>query len=148
MIQTDAAINPGNSGGPLLNSSGQVIGVNTAVSSEGQNIGFAIPINVVKEAIDNFNNTGQFSRPYLGVKYRVIDQKTAILNDVPQGSYVQEVVAGSPAEKAGIKAGDIITDPKDISKAVSSHKVGDKMDIKIWRDGENKTLSVQLSEAK
>jgi len=118
------------------------------VSSEGQNIGFAIPINVVKEAIDNFNNTGQFSRPYLGVKYRVIDQKTAILNDVPQGSYVQEVVAGSPAEKAGIKAGDIITDPKDISKAVSSHKVGDKMDIKIWRDGENKTLSVQLSEAK
>jgi len=148
VIQTDAAINPGNSGGPLLNSSGQVIGVNTAVSSEGQNIGFAIPINVVKEAIDNFNNTGQFSRPYLGVKYRVIDQKTAILNDVPQGSYVQEVVAGSPAEKAGIKAGDIITDPKDISKAVSSHKVGDKMDIKIWRDGENKTLSVQLSEAK
>ncbi|KKU28512.1 MAG: protease Do, partial [Microgenomates group bacterium GW2011_GWC1_46_20] len=71
VIQTDAAINPGNSGGPLLNSSGQVIGVNTAISPEGQNIGFAIPINVIKDAIDNFNKTGQFSRPYLGVRYRI-----------------------------------------------------------------------------
>lgn len=148
VIQTDAAINPGNSGGPLLNSSGQVVGVNAAVSSEGQNIGFAIPINVVKDAIDNFNKTGQFSRPYLGVRYRVIDQKTAILNEVPQGSYVQEVVADSPAEKAGIDDGDIITDPKDIAKAVSGHKVGDRLEIKIWRDGENKTLNVTLEEAK
>jgi len=148
VIQTDAAINPGNSGGPLLNSAGQVIGVNTAVSQEGQNIGFAIPINVIKEAIDNFNKTGQFSRPYLGVRYRMIDQKTAILNEVPQGSYVQEVVADSPAEKAGIKDGDIIIDPKDIAKAISGHKVGDKVEIKIWRDGESKTLTVTLEEAK
>lgn len=148
VIQTDAAINPGNSGGPLLNSAGQVIGVNTAVSSQGQNIGFAIPINVVKDAIDNFNKTGQFSRPYLGVRYRVIDQKTAILNDVPQGAYVQEVVADSPAEKAGIKDGDIITDPKDIAKTVSEHKIGDRIEVKIWRGGENKTLDVTLEEAK
>ncbi|MBI2587610.1 trypsin-like peptidase domain-containing protein, partial [Candidatus Amesbacteria bacterium] len=92
VIQTDAAINPGNSGGPLLNSAGQVVGVNTAVSSAGQNIGFAIPINVIKEAIDNFNTTGQFSRPFLGVKYRILDLNTALKNDVPQGAYIEEIV--------------------------------------------------------
>ena len=106
VIQTDAAINLGNSGGPLLNSAGQVIGVNTAVSQQGQNIGFAIPINVIKDAIDNFNKTGQFSRPFMGVRYRQIDQKTALLNDIPSREpYVEEIVEGSPAEKAGIVAG-------------------------------------------
>ena len=148
VIQTDAAINPGNSGGPLLNSSGQVIGVNTAVSQEGQNIGFAIPINVIKDAIDNFNKTGQFSRPYLGVRYRVIDQKTALLNEVPQGAYVQEVIKDSPAEKAGIEPGDIVIKPKDIAGEVGKHKVGDKMEVEVWRDGESKTMTVTLEEAK
>lgn len=147
-IQTDAAINPGNSGGPLLNSAGQVIGINTAVSQQGQNIGFAIPINIIKDAIDNFNKTGQFSRPFLGVRYRVIDQKTALLNDVPAGAYVQEVVADSPAEKAGIEEGDIITSPKDIAREVSSRKVGDKLDVELWRDGTTKKLSIVLEEAK
>ncbi len=148
VIQTDAAINPGNSGGPLLNSAGQVIGVNTAVSQEGQNIGFAIPINVIKEAIDNFNKTGQFNRPFLGVRYRMIDQKTALLNEVPQGAYVQEVILDSPAEKAGIEEGDIIIKPKDIAKEVSGHKVGEKMEVEVWRDGETKTMTVALEEAK
>lgn len=146
-IQTDAAINPGNSGGPLLNSAGQVIGVNTAVAG-GQNIGFALPINVIKEAIDNFNKTGQFSRPFLGVRYRIIDQKTAILNDIPQGAYVQEVVEDSPADKAGIKEGDIITSPKDVAKEVSSHKIGDTLNIELWRDGETLNIRVTLEEAK
>ncbi len=148
VIQTDAAINPGNSGGPLLNSAGQVIGVNTAVSSQGQNIGFAIPINVISEAIDNFNRTGQFDRPFLGVRYRVLDQKTALLNDVPQGAYVQEVVAGSPAEKAGIAQGDIITKPKDLAAEIGRHKIGERMEIEVWRDGETRTLTVTLEEAK
>ncbi len=148
VIQTDAAINPGNSGGPLLNSAGQVIGVNTAVSQEGQNIGFAIPINVIKEAIDNFNKTGQFNRPFLGVRYRMIDQKTALLNEVPQGAYVQEVILDSPAEKAGIEEGDIIIKPKDIAKEVSGHKVGEKMEVEVWRGGEAKTMTVTLEEAK
>lgn len=147
-IQTDAAINPGNSGGPLINSAGQVIGVNTAVSAQGQNIGFAIPINIIKEAIDNFNKTGQFSRPFLGVRYRIIDQKTAILNDIPQGAYVQEVVEDSPADKAGIKEGDIITSPKDVAKEVSSHKIGDTLNIELWRDGETLNIRVTLEEAK
>src|SRR3990167_1953214 len=157
VIQTDAAINPGNSGGPLLNSAGQVIGVNTAVSSQGQNIGFALPINIVKEAIDNFNNTGQFNRPYLGVRYRMIGERLAIMNEVPQGAYVQEVISDSPADKAGIQAEDILTkmggneidgeDEAGLAKEIGSHKVGDRVEIEIWRDGETMTLTVTLEEA-
>jgi S1-C subfamily serine protease len=148
VIQTDAAINPGNSGGPLLNSAGQVVGVNTAVSQQGQNIGFAIPINVIKDAIDNFNKTGQFSRPFMGVRYRQIDQKTALLNEVPQGAYVEEVIEESPAEKAGIEAGDIITKPKEIAKEVSLHKIGEVIEVEVYRDGETKKFNVTLEEAK
>ena len=156
VIQTDAAINPGNSGGPLLNSAGQVIGVNTAVSAEGQNIGFAIPINVIKEAIENFNKTGQFSRPYVGVQYQMIDQRTAIMNDVPAGAYIQDVVADSPAEKAGLQADDIITkfdgkkldDTNTLAKAIAGKKVGDQVEVEYWREGETKTVRVTLEEAK
>ena len=148
VIQTDAAINLGNSGGPLLNSAGQVIGVNTAVSQQGQNIGFAIPINVIKDAIDNFNKTGQFSRPFMGVRYRQIDQKTALMNEVPQGAYVEEVVEGSPAEKAGIEVGDIITKPKEIAKEVAGHKIGDVIDVEVYRDGKTQSFKVTLEEAK
>jgi S1-C subfamily serine protease len=103
VIQTDAAINPGNSGGPLLNSSGQVIGINTAVSERGQNIGFAIPSNVIKNALDQFNkNGGEFQkRPYIGVRYKFVSRDLAILNEIPEGAYIQEVVTDSPAEKAG-----------------------------------------------
>ena len=157
VIQTDAAINPGNSGGPLLNSVGQVIGVNTAVSSQGQNIGFAIPINVIKEAIDNFNQTGQFNRPYLGVRYRMINLKTALQYEVPQGAYIQEIIAGSPAEKAGLEAADIITKMDDnklmsednaFAKAISTKKVGDKVKVEYFRNGETKTINITLEEAK
>jgi len=153
VIQTDAAINPGNSGGPLLNSLGQVIGVNTAVSSEGQNIGFALPINVVRDAIDNFNKTGQFNRPYLGVRYKIITKDVAILNEVPEGAYIQEIVSGSPAEKGGISEGDIIIKIDDkrmtgneaeLSKAIGSRKAGDNIKITIWRDGEEKTFNIIL----
>lgn len=147
-IQTDAAINPGNSGGPLLNSMGQVIGVNTAISGQGQNIGFAIPINIIKSAIDNFNKTGQFARPYLGVKYKKIDKKTAILNDVPEGAYIQEIGKDSPAEKAGIQAGDIITFPKDVALSVSTHKIGDKIELEVWRDEKTLKMIATLEEAK
>ncbi|HJZ05939.1 hypothetical protein A2634_01475 [Candidatus Amesbacteria bacterium RIFCSPHIGHO2_01_FULL_48_32] len=158
VIQTDAAINPGNSGGPLLNSAGQVIGVNVAVSTQGQNIGFALPINVVKEAIENFNKTGQFSRPYLGVRYRMIDLKTALNNDVVQGAYVQEVIEDSPAARGGIEPGDIITkmggekidgdDQNGLAKLISGHKVGDRVELEVWREGETNKLTVTLEEAK
>lgn len=108
VIQTSAAINPGNSGGPLLNSSAQVIGVNTAIAASGQNIGFALPINVIKDSIKNFNENGQFNRPYLGVKYKMISRDLAILNEVPEGAFIQNVIPDSSADKGGIKDGDII----------------------------------------
>lgn len=155
VIQTDAAINPGNSGGPLLNSSGQVIGINVAVSAEGQSIGFAIPINVVKESLDQFNNTGKFNRPYLGVRYKMITRDIALLNEVPEGAYVQEVIADSPADKVGIKEQDIITKidgnkvtDKDggLLKVISGKKVGDRVSVEIWRDGETKTYAVNIGE--
>jgi len=155
VIQTDAAINPGNSGGPLLNSSGQVIGVNTAIVAGGENIGFAIPINTVKESLNNFNNTGKFSRPYLGVKYRLITRKLSLLNEIPEGVYIDEVVFGSPAEIFGIKQGDIITkiNGKQIretdgglSKIVSGKKVGEKIEVEIWREEKTFKVNVALGE--
>jgi serine protease Do len=157
VIQTDAAINPGNSGGPLVNLKGQVIGVDTAVSSEGQNIGFAIPINVVKAAIDNFNKTGQFSRPYLGVRYRMLDLNTALQYEIPQGAYVVEVIQGSPAAKAGIQYGDIITkidgkkvtsdNDSSLTTSIAGYKVGDKLQVEYWRNSSTKTVTVTLEEA-
>lgn len=153
VIQTDAAINPGNSGGPLVNSSGQVIGVNTAVASEAENIGFAIPINVVKDALDNFQKTGGFNRPYLGVAYRMISRELAVLNELPEGAYVQEVVEGSSAEKAGITVGDIITKidgqkvqdngSTTLAQRIAKKKVGDTVTLTIWRDG--KTLELRAT---
>lgn len=152
VIQTDAAINPGNSGGPLLNSGGQVIGINTAVSSEGQNIGFAIPINVIKTAINNFNSTGQFNRPYLGVRYKQVTKDLAVLNDLPEGAYVLEVIEGSPAEAAGVKQGDIIksidntrlTGDSDLAVIIGKKKVGEKITLVLWRDGKDVTVTATL----
>jgi len=156
VIQTSAAINPGNSGGPLLNSSAQVIGVNTAVASSGQNIGFALPINVVKDSIKNFNETGQFNRPFLGVEYKMISRDLALLNEVPEGALVQNVVPDSSADKAGIEPGDIITkiDGKrvqtgsnELAKIISQKKVGDTMTITVWRDEKTIDLKATLQSA-
>lgn len=155
VIQTDAAINPGNSGGPLLNSAGQVIGLNTAIASEGQSIGFAIPINVIKDSLSQFNKTGKFQRPFLGVRYKMITRDLALLNEVPEGAYIQEVVEGSPAEKAGIKVEDIITkiggkkvseEDSGLAKIIADKKIGDKISMEIWRDGQTLTLEVVVGE--
>lgn len=152
VIQTDAAINPGNSGGPLLNSKAQVIGINTAVASGGQNIGFALPINIVKESLNNFNKTGQFNRPYLGVTYQILAKDVATFNNVPQGAYIQSVIAESPAEKAGILRGDIIlsidgkkinTQDNVVSSEIASKEIGDVIILSVWRDG--KTMSVKAT---
>lgn len=155
VIQTDAAINPGNSGGPLLNSAGQVIGVNTAVSAQGQNIGFAIPINVIKASIDNFNATGKFERPFLGVAYRIIPEETALLNNVPQGAYLVEVVPDSPAGNAGLQPKDIITsfggvsvsekDEANLALLINKHKVGDRVKVEYYRNKEKKMVEVILT---
>lgn len=156
VIQTDAAINPGNSGGPLFNSFGEVIGVNVAVSQSAQSIGFALPINMVKESIDNFKSTGQFDRPYLGVSYAMISKESALLNEVPVGAYVQQIITGSPAEKSGIKVGDIIVeidgkklaDDKNTVMAtyINKKKIGDKVRVKVWRDKEEIDFEVKLEK--
>lgn len=156
VIQTDAAINPGNSGGPLLNSKAQVIGINTAIAQSGQNIGFALPVNVVKDSLKNFNIGGQFNRPYLGVAYKMINRDIALLNNVPEGAYIQSVVSSSPAEKAGLLQGDIVIKmdnnriqekDADLAKTIAGKKVGDTVTITVWRDGKTKDFKVTLGSA-
>lgn len=144
VIQTDAAISPGNSGGPLLNSRGEVIGINTAIASEGQNIGFAIPVNIAKDRIARFNERGgNFETPYIGVRYSMIDRQTALLNSVVEGAYVIEIFPDSPAERAGIQEEDIITEIDGIklredadtafNEIIAEKKVGDTVTVTIWR---------------
>ena len=157
VIQTDAAINPGNSGGPLMNSSGQVIGIDVAVAQGAQNIGFAIPINIVKESLNNFKTTGKFpAKPFLGVQYQMITKDAALLNDVPQGAYVVEVVSGSPADAAGIKADDIITEfdgrkiadeDGGLAGAIGKRKSGDSVKIRVYRNGQTLDFEATLAEA-
>jgi len=156
VIQTDAAINPGNSGGPLLNSSGEVIGVSVAVAESAQNVGFALPINVVKASVDNFNKTGQFDRPFFGMRYRVIPKETAILNDVPEGAYVVEIISGSAAEETGLRQGDIITkfdgktvdeNTDSIASLVSQKKIGDTVTVEYWREKKTYTATATLKKS-
>ena len=156
VIQTDAAINPGNSGGPLFNSSGEVIGVSVAVSANGQNIGFALPINLIKESIAYFRETGEFERPYLGVAYKMISKEAAMKNKVNSGAYVESVTENSPAYKAKIEKGDIISeidgqelnesDNGDLVKIINKKKIGDVVELKFWRNKEEKTVSVILEK--
>lgn len=155
LIQTDAAINPGNSGGPLLNSSGQVIGVNIATTEGAQNIGFAIPSNTIKPIIDEFLTKGKIVRPYLGVRYKFISKDLAIMNEVPQGAYVQEVISGSPAQKGGLMPGDIIQKINGqsvdgegkIGDIVSKANIGAKLDMQVFRDGKILNLSATIAES-
>lgn len=163
LIQTDAAINPGNSGGPLVNISGQVIGMNTAIAGQAQNIGFAIPVNELKAALDSVKSSGKISRPYLGVRYIPITPDFATQNNlkVTAGAYVSgdstnlAVLPGSPADKAGLKDGDIITKVNNdtidqghsLSALVSKYKIGDKLTLTYIRDGKTTTTSATLAEA-
>ncbi len=155
VIQTDAAISPGNSGGPLLDSVGNVIGVNTAVAVSGENLGFAIPSNVVRSLIDSFERRGgSFERPYIGVRYRIIDKKTAVLNELVEGAFVVEVIENSPADKVGILEEDIIVefdgkkitadDEESLTKAILEKNVGARVPVTIWRDGKTQKLTLTL----
>jgi serine protease Do len=166
LFQTDAAINEGNSGGPLVNTSGQVIGINTAIASGAQNIGFAIPINDVSGLIKRVISTGKFERVYLGVEYAALTPDVAKqLNlSVNQGAYVESssqnggsptVISGSPADKAGIQEKDIITkiDGTSIDQnhsllsLLGQHSVGDKITLTIIRDGKSTQVDVTLAAA-
>ncbi len=155
LIQTDAAINPGNSGGPLANSAGQVIGINTAVAT-AENIGFAIKVNIAKQLIEDFNKSGgKISRPFLGIRYTHISKDVALLNEVPEGELVREVVAKSSAANAGVKIGDIVThldgqrltEEETLAKIVRTKKVGDEIKIRIFRDGATLDFTVTLGES-
>jgi serine protease Do len=151
VIQTDAAINPGNSGGPLLDGSGKVIGVNVATSVRAENIGFAIPINIVKASIDNFNNTGQFERPFMGVRYQMISEQSALLNEVPQGAYIIEVLPNSSASEADLRVEDILIEfdgvklkDQSLASLINSKKVGDVVEVVYWRDSKQETKTLTL----
>ncbi len=157
LLQTDAAINPGNSGGALVNINSEVIGINTAklYGSEIEGMGFAIPSNYAKGFIDDILEKGYVSRPYLGVSGQVITKEQAIEFDIPEGILITKVYEGSPAEKNGIRRGDIIIegDGKEIksieqlSEVIAKRKVGDEIKLKISRENETDLeLSVKLSE--
>lgn len=154
LIQTDAAINPGNSGGPLLNSAGQVIGVNVATTEGAQGISFAVPINSVKKIVSEFVSKGTVSRPFLGIQYKFISKDVAILYEYPQGAYVQDIVPDSGADKAGIKSGDIVTkiegqavdSESKIADIISSKNIGDKIALHVWNDGKERDATAVLQE--
>lgn len=160
MIQTDAAINQGNSGGPLVNAAGEVIGINTAVSS-ANNIGFAIPISSVKGIIKTVTETGSFKKAYLGVYYTSLTAETAKTYklDVTSGAYVHSsngspVVSGSAADKAGLKDGDIIIAVNgtkigtagSLSSLLGEYAVGDTVQLTVLRNGEELQVKVTLQE--
>jgi len=163
IIQTDAAINSGNSGGPLLNLKGEVIGINTATAQDAQSIAFAIPINYVKKDIDQVIATNKIVYPFLGVRYVLVNEQVKKTYDlsIDYGALVAKgnsgeaaVTTGSPAEKAGIKAGDVIlefngekiTTENTMSKIIQKYNAGDSVTLKILRDGKEIELQVTLGE--
>jgi serine protease Do len=157
VIQTDAAVNPGNSGGPLINLSGEVIGVSFATTSGADNISFALPINLVKQKVAEFKQYGKFRSAYLGVGYRMVTTQEATYYDVEPGALVRSVATGSPAEKAGLKTGDIVTKingtavKTSLATSLSKFKVGDEITVTIYRSSrdtkaETLTIKVTLSD--
>lgn len=163
LLQTDAAINPGNSGGPLLNLRGQVIGINTAVAS-AENIGFAIPVNIAKPAIDSTIATGKIVRPMMGVRYISITKDLASLNDLPTDKGVwlysgsiskPSVIVGGAAAKAGLKDGDIIIKIENqeldkthsLSYVIQKYKPGDTAEVTYLRDGKENKTKVTLTKS-
>ena len=157
-IQTDAAINSGNSGGALVNSEGKVIGINTMkVSSTGvEGIGFAIPINSTISVTNDLITYNKVRRPYIGISGRNLDEQTASKNNLTAGIYVVSVEEYSAAEKAGVKAGDIITEfdgnkvltMEELNNIKNNHAIGDTVSLKLVRNGSEKQLSITLGESK
>lgn len=155
-LQTDAAINPGNSGGPLLNLDGKVVGINTAIIPYAQGIGFAIPVNMAKGVIDDLVNYGKVRRGWLGVYTQPLtpDFIQAYGLKVNKGAVVADVVPNSPADKAGIKRGNVITkvegvdieDPQDLVFQIRKRNAGEKVKLEVVTQGGSKTITVTLGD--
>jgi S1-C subfamily serine protease len=164
MIQTDAAINPGNSGGPLVNAAGEVIGINTATSTEYNGLGFTIPISSAKGMLNGIIENGRAERAYLGVAYTSVTPEIAKAYNLPvnygaylrTGSHGSAVATGGPAAKAGISDGDIITkiggvqigSAGSLSSLVSEYKVGDTIEVEYIHNSETKTATITLEAYK
>ncbi|MCK8827495.1 trypsin-like peptidase domain-containing protein [Natroniella acetigena] len=156
LIQTDAAINPGNSGGPLLNIDGHVVGINTAINTEGQGIGFAIPINKAKEVISQLKEHGQVVRPWIGIYMQEINQSLADYFNLKEitGTLVAEIVTDSPAEQAGLEIGDIITKinevkvahPEEAFAIIESLELDQEITLEIIRESETKELTLKVTK--
>jgi len=155
-IQTDASINPGNSGGPLFDINGNVVGINTAIIAGGQGIGFAIPINLAKEVLPQLKEKGRVKRAWLGVVVQDITEdlaKSFSLNSA-KGALVADVVKNGPAEKAGIRRGDVITkfngkeieNSHELSRKAAASDVGKKIEIVLMREGKEKRVKVTMEE--
>lgn len=154
VIQTDAAVNAGNSGGPLISTEGKVIGVNFATTSNADNISFALPINIVKQRLEEYRTYGKFIKPYIGISYQMISEYQAMyFKDVVAGALVMNIDSNGPASKVDIKRGDIITKVNDtpvdqsFSYMIQSYKVGEEISLEIWRDGVTKSVKITLVEA-
>lgn len=165
IIQTDAAINPGNSGGPLIDLEGKVIGINTAIDKAGQSIGFALPINDATYVVDSIKQFGKVVRPFLGVRYMVINETLQNLNDlqVDYGALIIRgetpealaVIPGSPADIAGLTENDIILEingekisqDTTLIELLQKYKPGDNVTLKVLSKGEEKTLTLTLGES-
>ena len=167
LIQTDAAINEGNSGGPLLNLKGEVIGVNTAMASGAQNIGFVLPINIAKRDIGQVKNTGKITYPYVGVYYTIVNDQVAqdnklsvnygawiTVDNSQTGTNTVSVIAGSPAQKAGLKDQDIvlevngekITQSNTLSQIIAKYNPNDKVALKVQRGTGTIELDLTLGD--
>ncbi|MBW2475486.1 MAG: DegQ family serine endoprotease [Deltaproteobacteria bacterium] len=153
-IQTDASINPGNSGGPLFNMQGEVIGINTAIVAQGQGIGFAIPVDMAKQIIPQLRDEGRVTRGWLGVTVQALNKELAesFALDTTHGALVNEVIEDSPADKAGLKRGDIIVEYdgkqvdelNDLPRLVAATPVDETVKVKVFRDGKERTINVKI----
>jgi serine protease Do len=155
-IQTDASINPGNSGGPLFSMEGKVIGINTAIVAQGQGIGFAIPISMAKTILPDLKAKGKVTRGWLGVSVQDIsdDMAKSMKLKEKSGALISDVFKGDPAEKAGLKAGDVVTDINgkqikdmhDLLLLIAGFRSGETIKVKIIRDGQEKVISITIAE--
>ena|SRR5579859_3614949 len=153
-IQTDASINPGNSGGPLFNLRGQVVGINTAINPQGKGIGFAIPVDAVKQVLPELLATGHVSRGQLGVVIQGMDEDLAraVGLDRPRGALVESVEAGSPGERAGLKPGDVILSvdgqpvphSEDLPRMIAPHHPGTPVKLSVWHEGKERDATATL----